>query len=184
MYAIDAATRTRIAPLLQRVLIADPNRHMASLFGGCLKAFGARDLIIEPDHVSGLAAAKAVEPTLIITEALEDGDPFSLVRSIRRSNLACRKAPVIVLTTLATVSAIKMAKDAGAHEFLRKPFSYRDVMRRLDHISRNPRPWVEKASYAGPDRRQFNSGAAKRRLSDRLELVEKGVPASSLYLVR
>ncbi len=159
MYAIDPAVKSRIGPLLQRVLIVDPNPHMAGLLGACLKAFGARDVAIQADHDAGLDAARANEPTLIIAEALDDADPFAFVRSIRRSSLACRQAPVVVLTTLATASALQAAKDAGAHEFLRKPFNARDLMRRLSHLA-TPRPWVDKAAYAGPDRRTFNSGAA------------------------
>lgn len=181
MYAIDPAVKSRVAPLLRRVLIVDPNPHMAGLLGGCLSAFGARDVAIQADHDAALLAARAADPTLIVAEALDDADPFGLVRSIRRSTLACRQAPVIVLTTLATASAIQAAKDAGAHEFLRKPFNHRDLMRRLDHLAQEPRPWVEKPAYAGPDRRTFNSGAARRRLSDRMELIERGVPATQLY---
>ncbi|RZJ02663.1 MAG: response regulator [Brevundimonas sp.] len=184
MYPIDSGTRSRIQPLLQRVLIVDPKLHTATVLGGCLKAFGCLDLSIESDHAAALAAARTLEPTLIVAEAQDDDDPFAMVRSIRRSSMACRTTPVFVLTTLATASAIKQAKDAGAHEFMRKPFAYRDLMRRLDHLAQHPRAWVEKPAYAGPDRRQFNSGAARRRLADRLELVNQGVSASSLYLVR
>lgn len=180
MYAIDPAVKSRIEPLLQRVLIVDPNLHMAGLLGACLRAFGGRDVAIHADHEAALDAARATEPTLIVTEALDDADPFALVRSIRRAPMARRQAPVVVLTTLATPSALQAAKDAGAHEFLRKPFNHRDLMRRLDHLT-TPRPWVDKPAYAGPDRRTFNSGAAKRRLSDRLELIAQGVPATSLY---
>lgn len=179
---VDPAAKSRIAPLVERALIVDPNAHLASLLDGCLSAFGARDVVVSADHESALAAAAATEPTLIVTEALDDADPFALVRAIRRSTLACRQASVVVLTTLATASALKAAKDAGAHEFLRKPFDRRDLMRRLDHLARAPRPWVDKPDYAGPDRRTFNSGAAMRRLSDRMDLIGQGVSASRLYL--
>lgn len=180
MYAIDPAVKSRIAPLLQRVLIVDANPHMSGLLGSCLRAFGARDVAIQADHEAALEAARVAEPTLVVTEALDDADPFALIRSIRRSPMACRQAAVVVLTTLATPSALQAAKTAGAHEFLRKPFNHRDLMRRLDHLS-IPRPWIDNPAYAGPDRRTFNSGAAKRRLSDRMELIAQGVPASSLY---
>jgi DNA-binding response OmpR family regulator len=182
MHAVDPAVKSRLAPLLRRVLIVDPNAHLAELLGGCLTGFGAKTIILKADPDAGVEAARATEPTLIVTEALADADPFALVRSIRRSAMACRQTPVVVLTTLATASALQAAKDAGAHEFLRKPFDRRDLMRRLDHLARAPRPWVDKPDYSGPDRRTFNSGAAMRRLSDRLELIGQGVSASRLYL--
>lgn len=184
MYAIEPAARSRLQPLLKRVLVVDANRHMAELLGGCLKAYGCPEITIEETSAAALVAARTIQPSLIVTEALDDADPFALIRSIRRSSMACRQTPVFVLTTLATASAIRLAKDAGAHEFLRKPFSPRDLLRRLDHLVQQPRPWVEKTAYAGPDRRSFNSGAARRRLSDRMDLINRGVPATSLYLAR
>lgn len=184
MYSIDPAVRCRIEPLLRQVLIVDANLHMARLLSECLNGFGSADVVIQPDPATACLSAETIEPTLIFTEALEDADPFALVRSIRRSPMACRQAPIIVLTTLATTSATGLAKAAGAHEFLRKPFSRRDLAGRLDHLARQPRPWVEKTAYAGPDRRFFNSGAARRRLNDRIELIGQGVPASRIYLDR
>lgn len=182
MSAIDPSVRSRLAPLLRRVLIVDPNPHTAGLLGGCLSGFGAGEVAIQTDADGAFEAARAAEPTFIVTEALADADPFRLIRAIRRSALACRQAPVVVLTTLATASALQAAQDAGAHEFLRKPFDRRDLMRRLDHLARAPRPWVDKPDYAGPDRRTFNSGAAMRRLSDRMDLIAQGVSATRLYL--
>ncbi len=184
MFAIDPDMKWRIAPLMERVLIVDPQLHPAQFLAGGLTAFGAASIIIETEALAAARSALTIEPTLIFTEALEDADPFALVRSIRRSPMACRQVPIIVVTTLATASATALAKTAGAHEFIRKPFARRDLARRLDHLARQPRPWVEKAAYAGPDRRFFNSGAARRRLSDRMELIGRGVSASSLYLVR
>lgn len=182
MYDIDPAARSRLQPLLRRVLVIDRSRHAADLLSGCLNAFGRPEITIETDGALAVKTAATIDPTLIITEAMDDADPFDLIRSIRRSVMACRQAPVVVLTTLATGSAVQLAKAAGAHEFLRKPVSRRDLARRLDHLAREPRPWVEKPAYAGPDRRSFNSGAARRRLADRIELIGNGVSATRLYL--
>lgn len=184
MYAIDPSSKARIEPLLRRVLIVDANAHMAAMLTQCLRAFGSREVTVVADPTTALAVAEALDPTLIVTEAFGDDDPFALVQSVRRSSMACRAAPIMVLTTLATASALKMAKNAGAHEFLRKPFAYRDVMRRLDQLARQPRSWVEKPAYTGPDRRLFNGGGAWRRLSDRVGLISQGVPATRLYTAR
>lgn len=184
MYAIDPDMKWRIAPLLERVLIVDPQHHPAQFLAGGLTAFGAASVTIEVNPENAAHVAQTIEPTLLFVEALEDADPFAFVRTIRRSQLVCRQVPIIVLTTLATASASALAKNAGAHEFIRKPFARRDLSRRLDLLARKPRPWVEKAAYAGPDRRFFNSGAARRRLSDRMALIGQGVSASSLYLAR
>lgn len=181
---IDPVAKARLAPLLQSVLIVDANAHAASLLSSCLTTFGAGCITVAPDGESALEQIGALNPTLFVTEALADADPFKLTRAIRHAAHPCRQAPIIVLTTLATASAVQMARAAGAHEFLRKPFTSRDMLRCLDGLARQPRPWVEKSAYTGPDRRFFNTGAALRRLADRLELVGQGASATSLYLSR
>jgi two-component system, response regulator PdtaR len=44
------------------------------------------------------------------------------------------------------------------HEFLRKPYSMKDLVRRLEAVTLRDRDWVEGVGYIGPDRRRFNSG--------------------------
>src|SRR5690606_1185505 len=99
-----------------------------------------------------------------------DLDGEELARRLRRSDLACRRAPIIMVTAEATASTILGARDAGVHEFLRKPFTTADLQRRIENVALKPRDWIEAVEYVGPDRRRFNSGEytgpAKRR-SDR-----------------
>ncbi|CAL1691114.1 hypothetical protein MMB232_01249 [Brevundimonas subvibrioides] len=103
--------------------------------------------------------AREMEPGLIFTErsgARLDGE--QLARRIRRSNLACRRAPIIMMTADATASSIKGARDSGIHEFLRKPFTSADLFKRVENVALKPRDWIEAVGYVGPDRRRFNSG--------------------------
>jgi CheY-like chemotaxis protein len=94
-------------------------------------------------------------------------DGVEFTRKLRRSTLACRQAPVVMMTGQATAAAILAARDAGVHEFLRKPFTTKDLVRRLEAVTLRPRDWIEAVDYIGPDRRRFNSGdytgALKRR---------------------
>ncbi len=85
-------------------------------------------------------------------------DGESLTRKLRRSNLAARRAPVIMVTADATASSIKGARDSGVHEFLRKPFTSADLFKRVENVALKPRDWIEAVGYVGPDRRRFNSG--------------------------
>jgi DNA-binding response OmpR family regulator len=77
--------------------------------------------------------------------------------------------PVIMVTGVATASTILAARDAGVHEFLRKPFNMKDLTRRLEAVTLKDRDWVEAMGYVGPDRRRFNSGdyrGPKKRQND------------------
>jgi DNA-binding response OmpR family regulator len=93
-----------------------------------------------------------------------------LTRDLRRSDLVSRKAPVVMLAIDPTESQIMAARDAGAHEVLRKPFTLSDLLLRVDTVLNRKRDWVEAMGYIGPDRRRFNSAqfaGQRRRRFDR-----------------
>ena len=168
MFALDTKTMQRIAPVVRRVLIVDPNPAAARLLSDLLKGFGSRDVAVESDEARVIDLAREMEPGLILTErAGPKLDGEALARRIRRSSLSCRRVPIIMVTAEATASSIKGARDAGVHEFLRKPFTSGDLFRRVENLATKPRDWVEAVGYIGPDRRRFNSddyaGPGKRK---------------------
>ena len=86
-----------------------------------LKDLGAGRVLTATTATTGLDLAKTVDPQIIITEfAASHFDGLDFVRCVRRSELDCRKAPVVMITAEATAQAIIGARDAGVHEFLRR----------------------------------------------------------------
>lgn len=159
MFTLDQKTIHRLEPTLRRVIIADPNAASARLLVDIVKSLGGREVYTECDQRRAIDLARDSDPGLIITERSGprlDGE--ALARAIRRSELTCRQAPIIMVTADATAATIKGARDAGVHEFLRKPFTSADLFRRIENVALKPRDWVEAVAYVGPDRRRFNSG--------------------------
>lgn len=159
MFAADARVLNRIAPTIQRVVIADPNLASARLLVDILKSLGSREVVVETEEARVMDAIREIEPGLIFTERTGprlDGE--AVTRNLRRSNLPSRRNPVIMVTADATATTIKGARDCGVHEFLRKPFASSDLFRRVENVALKPRDWVEGVAYVGPDRRRFNSG--------------------------
>jgi len=155
----DAKIIQRMAPLLQRVLIADPHTDNARLVGELIRSLARCQVWAAPTTDKALKLAASVAPDIIFVEmSAEKLDGVEFTRKLRRSTLACRQAPVIVTTSQATAAGILAARDAGVHEFLRKPFTMKDLVRRLEAVTLRPRDWVEAVDYIGPDRRRFNSG--------------------------
>lgn len=159
MFSADPKILSRIAPCVRRVLIVDPGTASAKLLADIMKGLGAREVMFAVDETGGVEGARDFEPTLIFTERKgERLDGESLTSRIRRSTLACRRAPVVMVTGEATAAAILGARDSGVHEFLRKPFTSADLLRRVEAVALRPRDWIEAVGYVGPDRRRFNSG--------------------------
>lgn len=159
MFAPDRRILARLAPVVSRVLIVDPNPHAARLILEIMKGLGTREVVVEVDEKRAIKAAAELEPGIVFTERTGPGlDGESLARALRRSHLECRRAPIVMVTAEATATTIIGARDAGVHEFLRKPFTSADLFKRVENVALKPRDWVEGVAYVGPDRRRFNSG--------------------------
>lgn len=159
MFTADSRTLSRIAPVVRRVAIIDPNASSARLLTDIIKGIGAREVYVESDEERALELIRDVEPGIIFTERTgQTLNGETLARRVRRSTMSCRMAPIIMVTAEATALTIRGARDAGVHEFLRKPFTTGDLFKRVENVALKPRPWVEAVGYVGPDRRRFNSG--------------------------
>jgi CheY-like chemotaxis protein len=164
----DAKIIERMAPMLQRVLIADPHVANARIMGELIRSIIRCQVWAAPTTDKALKLAGSVEPDVIFVEMTADGiDGVEFTRKLRRGHLGCRQVPVIMMTGQATAGAILAARDAGVHEFLRKPFTVKDLLRRFEAVTLRPRDWIEAVDYVGPDRRRFNSGDYTGRLKRR-----------------
>jgi len=151
-----------LAPFLQGVLVLEPTLLAGRLMRDVLNNFGARNVFVETTNARAMARIEGEEITCIFTELNgPELDGFAFMRQLRRSNSPSRRAPVIVCVSAPTASDIMTARDSGAHEFLRKPFSVNDLSRRIEAAAIKPRDWIEATQYVGPDRRRFNSGEFK-----------------------
>ena len=168
MLSADAKTNQRIFALMQRVLIVDPQSASSKLLSGILRDICTCQIWTAPDVQRAMTVAQGIEPHVIFVDHGPSLDGAAFTRTVRRSEMLCRRSPVIMISAQATAAAIIGARDAGVHEFLRKPFTIKDLVRRLEAVSTRPRDWIEGIGYVGPDRRRFNSGnyagALKRRV--------------------
>jgi DNA-binding response OmpR family regulator len=164
---------------LQPVLVVTQYRGDAHLITEQMRAFASTIVTYwAQTGEAALAMAAAHEPRLVFVEQPAEGSAgLAFVRQLRRSGLCCREAPAIVLSSQPTLAAMREAQNAGAHEFLVRPFSAHQLAKRLEAVIA-PRPWIETAAYVGPDRRRFNS-AEKLRGPDRRSGAGRHAKASS-----
>lgn len=195
MFNEDLKRIQRMAPLMRRVLIVDPAVASARLLTEVMRNIVQVQVWHAATTRKGLEAAAQVNPQLVFVElAGPDVDGVEFSRLLRRSNLPCRQVPIIMVTATATAGGILAARDAGVHEFLRKPYTAKDLLRRLEAVTLHPRDWVEAVEYVGPDRRRFNSGdysgPLKRRsdvgatpdaqrISQALKIIRSAIPAAA-----
>jgi response regulator RpfG family c-di-GMP phosphodiesterase len=188
MFDQDAKTIRKMAPMLKRVLIVDPLPAGATVITELLREVAVVDAYTAVSNDKALKLANKVVPEIIFCElSSEKVDGVAFTRKLRRSELACRKAPVILVTGVATAATILAARDAGVHEFLRKPFTMKDMLRRLEAVTLRQRGWIEAVDYVGPDRRRFNSGdysGPLKRQTDTDDTPDTARIAQALKIVR
>lgn len=157
--AADIRISSKGMPILERALVVDPVSANVRLLADILRTLSLCRVEGAPSDVRGLAAARDIDPQIIFVELAAPGvDGLEFTRRLRRSEFSCREAPVVMITAEATAAGIKAARDAGVHEFLRRPFNMGDLQKRIDAVALRKRDWVEAVAYIGPDRRRFNSG--------------------------
>jgi len=184
VFVADPKMLQRIGARMQRVLIVDPLPAGAKLLSELLRDVCHCQIWTATDHDRGLILAERVDPHIVFVEQCAGVDGAAFTRALRRSEFACRRAPVILICSEATASAIIEARDAGVHEFLRKPFTIKDLMRRLEAVTLRRRDWIEGIAYVGPDRRRFNSGDYAGPLKRRVDHSTTGDDARLVQAVR
>jgi DNA-binding response OmpR family regulator len=188
LFNADAKVVQRMTPLLQRVMVIDPQPASARLLGELMRDIAHSQVWVAESNDKAIRLAASYDPHIIFVE-LSSGpvDGIKFTRELRRSHLAARYAPVIMVTGQATAASILSARDAGVHEFLRKPFTLKDLLRRLEAVTMRQRDWVEAVNYVGPDRRRFNSGdytGSLKRRSDAQATPDSEKLAQALKILR
>lgn len=174
----DAKLIAKMTPMLRRVLIVDPQPAGARLLADLMRSIANSQVMIAPSGRKALAMTLEHDFQIIFVERSgPDTDGVDFTRRLRRSDAICRTAPVVMMTAEATAQSIIAARDAGVSEFLRKPFTTKDLLRRLTAVTLHGRDWIEAVNYIGPDRRRFNSGDYKGALKRKSDV--KQTPADA-----
>lgn len=91
------------------------------------------------DGVEGEILAKANKYDVIIVDwILPRQDGLTLIQRLRASNVA---TPVLILTALTEIESRVRGLDAGADDYLTKPFSFEELFARLRALIRRSKPF-------------------------------------------
>ena len=86
------------------------------------------------DGLDGLQKARRLVPDLIVLDVMMEGMDGLTVCEILHAQPSTRNIPVIVLTAAVGEMARLNSVAAGAADFVSKPFSPGDLVRRVGHL--------------------------------------------------
>ncbi len=103
-----------------------------------LKTAGYRNVVEESTGDGGLATVLRERPGLVLLDLMLPGmDGLSVCRCIRAEE-ATRETPVIMLTAKSEEHDIVKGLDAGANDYVTKPFSKEILLARIRAVLRRP----------------------------------------------
>jgi len=140
--SIETPTFLSNAPV---VLVVDDDETMRNLINRVLNAAGFRT-VLAPSGPKALEFCREQLPDVVLLDVMMEGmDGFECCRHIRELPDAAR-VPIVMLTGLEDISSIQEAYDAGATDFLSKPFKSSILANRTRYVLRASRAISESES--------------------------------------
>ena len=138
-----------------RILWADDNADMREYVGRLLA--DRYEVQAVPDGLQALAAAQEKQPDLILTDVMMPGlDGFGLLRALR-ADARTRMTPVILLSARAGEESAVVGLNAGADDYLAKPFSAHELLARVRTLLELSRSRQERARQLEQSNRELES---------------------------
>ena len=153
------------------LLVVDDDTRIRALLNRYLMEQGFR-VTVAADAGEARRKLKGLDYDLIVLDVMMPGETgLSLTQSLRD----IKKIPIILLTALAEASARIEGLEAGADDYLAKPFDPRELVLRINNILRrnlqNDAPKIEQVMF-GPytfsiSRKELKKASELIRLTDR-----------------
>ena len=160
------------------ILVADPNAYARRITNGILRGFGANKVLEVEQTLSLFQVLSGQKIDILLCDTrLPPHGGLMLTRTIRRNaNNENRTIPILLMSSDTGESTIKNARDAGANIVVAKPMSPKSLYDRLAWIAFNPRPFIDTATYFGPDRRfkieGYPGGVGRRKGDKQVDVAE------------
>lgn len=137
-------------------MVAEDNDFARKIVRDVLKALGAGHTRYATDGAEALNMAKSYPIDIALIDwnmPVIDGLEFT--NFIRKSPDSPNPfLPIIMISSYSEHPRVIEARDAGVNEYLVKPFSAAQLLKRIQIIVENPRPFVRTENFFGPDRRR------------------------------
>lgn len=159
------------------VLIIDDMEPVVKLLEKTMRFLGFRNIDIAYNGTDGFDLFCQKNHDLVLTDwAMPGLNGIELTKKIRTSPLSPNNfVPIIFVSGFCTQSHVTKARDAGANEFLVKPFTATDLYERIEQLIERPRDFVKTPVFFGPDRRRkldVNFKGERKRKIDEIKTME------------
>ena len=104
-------------------------------------AYEGYDVLVASDGASGLASARDFPPDVVVLDVMMPGiDGIEVARRLRAGESETGRLPILMLTAKDDVSDRVQGLDAGADDYLVKPFALEELTARIRALLRRREP--------------------------------------------
>jgi two-component system, OmpR family, response regulator MprA len=129
----------------RRILVVDDDTRLAASLQRAL-AYEGHSVAVAPDGGAALAAARDRTPDLVVLDVMLPGiDGVEVCRRLRQGS----DVPILMLTARDAVSDRVTGLDAGADDYLAKPFAYEELLARVRALLRRREPAAQEILRCG-----------------------------------
>ncbi|AWK89906.1 response regulator [Azospirillum thermophilum] len=138
------------------LMVVEDVTHTRQVLRGILRHLGFPRVSEASCAAEAFDLVRAAPPDIILTDwEMPGGSGLDLVRMVRtRADSPDPMIPVIMLTAHGGLEHVIACRDAGATDYLVKPFSPSRIATRIVDVVSRQRPFVCAPGYRGPDRRR------------------------------
>ncbi|KVL46559.1 hypothetical protein WT01_36420 [Burkholderia cepacia] len=116
-----------------RILLIEDERELASAIGNALNKRNIAGDCVPSLREARFASRECQYKVVLLDRSLPDGDGLSVIPALRA---AASGIPVIVLTAAGAITARVEGLEAGADDYLAKPFSMDELVARIRALAR------------------------------------------------
>lgn len=130
----------------ETILVIDDDAELLEFVRDRLESEGFKVETSE-DGVSGLTRAAMTPPDLVLLD-VSDLTGFDVLRSLK-GGAATANVPVVLLTVAASVEELVKGLDAGADDYVTKPFAVEELIARVSSVLRRAKTMRELSPLTG-----------------------------------
>lgn len=118
---------------MPKILIVDDQPELLEMIRAGLSLAGYK-VRTAPDGQAALQAAAQFWPDLVIMDVNMSGLSGAALCAQLRQLAGTRQVPILLISAMATAEQLQATLQAGAREYLRKPFEIGHLLQRVDAL--------------------------------------------------
>ncbi|MBR9973869.1 response regulator [Magnetospirillum sulfuroxidans] len=166
-----------------RPLVFDPYLSNRRLLRDILSDLGCDGVLDCGRTRDAITNIESEQPNILFLDWSDQVDAVDFLRHLRANGNPHRFLPVVVMTAYSGLTHIAAARDAGANEFMLRPWSQHVVASRLRSIVEHPRLFIQGGGFFGPDRRRrrLDFQETERRRHENWRSADRRDPVGAVW---